>query len=1579
MVDQARQRLLATYPEHVVADRLRDLDDIAALADMMDRSALRARADNDVGDVINQVRELSTLINEYSTRHANWRDPYDPNAPIDPGGPDLAGLDPLNPRELANRVVGVDPQTHRFHPIDQAIMAATVGNVLGPSFEAHVVRMLARTLPLDPYHAGQVLSPNDAMRLSRPLSSNIRGLYDPRSDVMFISPTTPVLDPNTGQPVNVPRPLSAMATTLVHESMHALQPGFDRMIDQIRAHVPASDVNMIIDRVRLELEYQGFAVQQHFLRGLAGFENVDLRADPRLPASDRYRHIAGSTPEETLDRIIRGYGIDPASLTPELLARMAQETPSRVVDIGRTAADANTHPDPRVRRPGGLIGPITRDIAQTYGIDLDRLRYEQGQHYRPPLGSPSAGPLPEQSSPAGRHRATDPVLLAEGDVDATPGDGDSSPDADGRAEVDQTGARMRPGDHARAEAWAAEAYDRFRATPGDVDRIAANLSDVPRPDGTLGYRAEEIRQIREHLLFDQHLLDDYEGGLVRSRFDPDPAIAEAWIRLVEGRPLDADLVLLEHELAESTYMREHPGATYREAHTYADSQHNWAVVMPEPTGEDLDNSWGQVTSDGDTGGLREGPRGQSGGRVRFRVPDDGPPHGDREGDAGRPVGGRRDDGVLPGGVRSDPPQPQGARDVAGEGRVRGVTEPDGAPRGRPGPRPPRDMPDVTPGTRRDTPDLTPGTRRDMPDLPPGTRRDMPDVTPGTRRDMPDVTPGTPRDMPDLTPGTRRDMPDVYPGGRRDVPDLAPGDRSTVDSQVDEGGRRPDQPRPGPVVDRRPDHAPDATPAEVARAAGRVPNARPEGPLIVIETSDGRTLHFRPVVTPDLADAAHTRLRSGTPDDPHVVHVDPRVAAEGLPLVWQVALAEAMAAGRADGDGPPPTPTRLRILIFGATPDNPALAEVAARLAGAGDDVALRVPAGPNPPPPGVRVFGAEPIPGVVGPVSPLLRLDGLPAGTDVLVGFGDAAGVADLRRDAYPDARVVQVVDGLPTDPAHLALLGRADLVVVTDPALVGPLQDALNRSGVDSAPTVHDLTAGRDPTQGLHDAIDRVRPGAPRVDDAAWTGQLDPREVAMRGSSDPDPRDPRRPIVMTTTTEWWSTRGGVPTANRELTESFLLADVPVHARASMVDGTDPGVRRAEPSPGLRVVGVPEVWGVNSRGEPDTRALFIQPDGLPRDVDVIVGHSRFSGGSARWLADHVYPDAAYVHVLHTSPEVLDALRGDPAQGQQHARTERELMAGADLVAGVGPLLGAEAARLNAESRAPAPRVHEIIPDMPRLPGDPPGRPADRQGYEVMVQGRAGDPIKAVEFAARLIRTLAAQGIDVRLTVRGAPSPAQARAQAELLSDIAGRPVTVRPFTTDAGQLRNDLYQSDLVLMPSIHEGFGLVASEAARAGVPVVAGEGTGAGLFFGDSRYVPPELGAAAAVRDGVTVDRLRQALFDATGRDGQLSPETVRQVLAEIDRLRLDVWAEHVGVTLGDAAHHADRALALRDFLDQTYRPGQAAARLLAALQGGVPVQPTGSGAWTRPPTASPAGLAAGDSPAGAQGSDSTRSSSP
>ncbi|BCJ62757.1 WXG100 family type VII secretion target [Micromonospora endophytica] len=140
-------------------------------------------------------------------------------------------------------------------------------------------------------------------------------------------------------------------------------------------------------------------------------------------------------------------------------------------------------------------------------------------------------------------------------------------------------------DYDRQERWASEAYEVIRQND-DADIIARHTVDSRRLDGSQGFSREEIEQIRRHIFFETHPMDDYAGGVIHQRYDPSAPMAEAWLRLRSGRPLPEDIALLEHELAESLYYRSHPQADYREAHLAANRVSNWERSIPDPTYED---------------------------------------------------------------------------------------------------------------------------------------------------------------------------------------------------------------------------------------------------------------------------------------------------------------------------------------------------------------------------------------------------------------------------------------------------------------------------------------------------------------------------------------------------------------------------------------------------------------------------------------------------------------------------------------------------------------------------------------------------------------------------------------------------------------------------------------------------------------------------------------------------------------------------------------------------------------------------------------------------------------------------------
>ncbi|MFF9654129.1 hypothetical protein [Streptomyces sp. NPDC014622] len=158
-----------------------------------------------------------------------------------------------------------------------------------------------------------------------------------------------------------------------------------------------------------------------------------------------------------------------------------------------------------------------------------------------------------------------------------------------------TGARRHPRDILDDPAqtrWAEDAYADFMRDSRDIDAISNHTQGLARDNGATGFSSEEITAIKKHVFDTEHPIEDYETGkVVVRKFDADAEIADAWIRLRAGASLPEDRLLLEHELAELTYLRENPGATYQEAHRVANETYNWQDSVPLNKREDFEGEW----------------------------------------------------------------------------------------------------------------------------------------------------------------------------------------------------------------------------------------------------------------------------------------------------------------------------------------------------------------------------------------------------------------------------------------------------------------------------------------------------------------------------------------------------------------------------------------------------------------------------------------------------------------------------------------------------------------------------------------------------------------------------------------------------------------------------------------------------------------------------------------------------------------------------------------------------------------------------------------------------------------------------
>ncbi|WP_165440834.1 phosphotransferase [Candidatus Protofrankia datiscae] len=389
LVGRAKANLLDKYPEQVVAERIHDLDVIAGLADRVQSLADRARASGDLRALVQGIRDLSVRVGEYADTYRNWRD-FDRGGEFaDPGWRDLDGVDPLNSVEMANRVVSVDPATYRFHVIDQAIVVAKIGDILGPEFEAHAAWTFERTIPMDMDSVRALLPDGTAtFRIERQVTvERPRGFYDPEVGVTFVNP----------QAGDGPRSLGALAATVVHEGMHALQPSRALLGGAIETSLPRGMAARVHNQLTFEREYQGFAVQQEFLRGLAGHRSLDPTDDPRIPNSDGYRELAAMTPEQLRNMVLDRY--IPQRLDNEfggILVWYPALIPESIVQQARSAIIDATHPIPTERQYGSLHGPIMRHVVDTYGLDLDGVRQRQSELLFPALrdAPPPAPPTP---------------------------------------------------------------------------------------------------------------------------------------------------------------------------------------------------------------------------------------------------------------------------------------------------------------------------------------------------------------------------------------------------------------------------------------------------------------------------------------------------------------------------------------------------------------------------------------------------------------------------------------------------------------------------------------------------------------------------------------------------------------------------------------------------------------------------------------------------------------------------------------------------------------------------------------------------------------------------------------------------------------------------------------------------------------------------------------------------------------------------------------------------------------------------------------------------------------------------------
>lgn len=515
------------------------------------------------------------------------------------------------------------------------------------------------------------------------------------------------------------------------------------------------------------------------------------------------------------------------------------------------------------------------------------------------------------------------------------------------------------------------------------------------------------------------------------------------------------------------------------------------------------------------------------------------------------------------------------------------------------------------------------------------------------------------------------------------------------------------------------------------------------------------------------------------------------------------------------------------------------------------------------------------------------------------------------RRQFHGAIKLILIVVVAPTDQGHKASLPSND-------HMRRLLRGAGNSDGFDQVLVSFDGSPSRwwaytperetpEQFEGLASAVSRIRQAASIGAARSRNWQEEASSEMEVAPSNDELLAPRR--VLLVADEWASRHGGISTINRGLAIGFANSSCQV---AVAVPSATPDEIEEAKSANIDLVSPDPLPGVGGK-----EALLLPPrfDIPGWEPDLIIGHGRILGPYAYAVQNNYFTKAKRIHIVHMDPRRLEKAkeagtglsRMDPAE--ERDAVEIELAVSSDVVAGVGATLAEyidDAMRGRANPRRP---VVTLIPGLKKWeeiadPSDPPTR------RKILLIARADDiRSKGIDLAVRAVRqaVLLSSGRSLEpptLVVRGVPNDLKDEIQTSL--NALAQPdmeVYLQPYSTTERDLLADLLSSRVVLMPSRHEGFGLVGLEAMAAGVPVLV---TGAS---GLARLLMELPGSGDAGRP--------REILDVTGE-----PEMVEER-----------WARAIQRILDDPEEAYRRAATLRNQLAERLDWAKSATELLDA----------------------------------------------
>jgi len=326
----------------------------------------------------------------------------------------------------------------------------------------------------------------------------------------------------------------------------------------------------------------------------------------------------------------------------------------------------------------------------------------------------------------------------------------------------------------------------------------------------------------------------------------------------------------------------------------------------------------------------------------------------------------------------------------------------------------------------------------------------------------------------------------------------------------------------------------------------------------------------------------------------------------------------------------------------------------------------------------------------------------------------------------------------------------------------------------------------------------------------------------------------------------WGTQYGGINSFNQDLLTHFAIAfNGRVRTVCVVLEADDVQVLEAKNSlvqlVSLNLIGKKGFpTDLTSQAKDALQAQGIEIDGAHT---VWLGHDRITGGIAIHAALHCGGKSALIH--HMSYKDYESFSENSAMAHQKFTEQKALFKQADIKLAVGPWLRDALVDMLDESP-----IAMLVPGMPDIQV----RQNASRNFKGFISGRLSDDAKKLKqghlgvaaFANAIKKasddtalpgvlhganqpTLTLRGVDFEQNASSDHTDAEAELK-NYAEHHAGRvfPMNALPFTTNRAELFADLRNANVAMMPSWHEGFGLVGWEAIAAGVPLIVSQKSG-------------------------------------------------------------------------------------------------------------------------------------------------------